>query len=111
MTQDEIGELYQAICYDNPWLICLKAGYSYGTNGQVCYISPQYSCEGDECAQKTAEMKKAVEEAIAAIPQGADDYRKEVVLHDWLLNRCRNLDTGNLGKNAYDALVSCEADE
>lgn len=110
LTQEEIGELYQAVCYDNPWLICLQAGYSYGTNGQVCYIAPQYACQGEECGKRTAEMEKVVEEAVAAIPQGADDYRKETALHDWLLNRCRNLDTGNLGKNAYDALVSCEAD-
>lgn len=110
LTQDEIGGMYQALCYDNPWLVCLKSGYSYGTNGEVCYIAPQYVCSGDECGKMTAEIQKAVDDAMAGIPDGADDYRKEVVLHDWLVNRCKNLDTGSIGKNAYDALVLCEAD-
>lgn len=110
LTQEEIDEAYQAVVDDNPWLVCLKKGYTSGTNGEVCYIAPQYSCTGDECGKLTAEIKKAVDEAMACIPAGADDYRKEVALHDWLVTRCKNTDTGVIGKNAYDALVLCEGD-
>lgn len=110
MTQEEIGEAYQAVISDNPWLICLKKGFSSGTNGEVCYIAPQYSCDGDACGEMTAEIKIAVADAISRVPAEADDYLKELTLHDWLITRCRNVGIGIVGKNAYDALVLGEGD-
>ncbi len=110
LSEDEIAQMYTAVCYDNPSLTCLTGGYTFAANGNEFYIAPKYNRDGEACGQTTQQLSQAVEEAMKAIPEGAGDYEKELALHDWLVSRCKNLDTGKQGKNAYNALVSKEAD-
>lgn len=110
LSEEEIAQMFTAVCYDNPSLVCLTGAYTYTANGDECFIAPKYSRDGDTCGKMTEQLKQSVDEAMACIPEGADDYGKELALHDWLVNCCKNLDTGKLGKNAYDALVSKAAD-
>ncbi len=110
LSEDEIAQMFTAVCYDNPSLTCLTGGYTFAANGNECYIAPKYNRNGETCGQTTQQLSQAVEEAMQAIPEGAGDYEKELALHDWLISRCKNLDTGKQGKNAYDALVGKEAD-
>lgn len=110
LTEDEIAQVFTAVCYDNPSLVCLTADYTYAIDGDQSYIAPVYNRAGNACGQATQELKQSVAQAMACIPDGANDYEKEFALHDWLVNHCKNLSAGKQSKNAYDALVGKEAD-
>lgn len=109
MTQEELSDAFQAVCYDNPQLIYLKNKFGWGSVGNKTFVEPDYSDSAEACAVKSAEIERAVSQAAAALNDDMDAFEKELALHDWLAEHCAYSAQSQSAYTAYGALVEGSA--
>lgn len=109
LTEAQISKVFQALCYDNPQIICLQNQFGWGKNGSKTFIEFHYTDAVQSCADKTRAMEAAVSEAMSRLHSGMDDFEKELALHDWLAERCEYSEGGASPYTAYGALVGGSA--
>lgn len=88
MTGDELTAVFEAVIYDNPTMSCFGTNCSIITRGELCYFKPDYIMTVVEFKQKTAELDAKAAEILTEIPSGADEYEKELFIHDYIISNC-----------------------
>jgi len=83
LERDELDEVFQAVSYDNPEYFFLGTECSLTHYGKIYEFYPSYTLEKDEYYEQLSEVKKAAQEILEDVPDGAD-YEKELYLHDRL---------------------------
>lgn len=109
LSEGQISNVFQALCYDNPMLFCLENQFGWGKSGKNTFIEFHYANTVQECSEKAAKMEQAVDEAMQHLRGGMDDFEKELALHDWLAARCEYEESGSSAYTAYGALVNGKA--
>ena len=114
LSDSEYDEMFYALSYDNPELLCMKNESQLQRQGAKTYFLPQYFCDADTCEQQRKEMEASVENILASVPAGLTDYETELYFHDWICKHFTyEFDDPDIGYTTYDGFVLgravCEA--
>lgn len=116
VTEEEIYNVFRAVSYDNPELICLGCSYEWGNLNGSYYLKPAYIYTQEVCKEKTQILEKEVDRMIASLEEGMDEYQIEKTLHDQLVSSCyydmvaaADYDGHQQAFNAYGALIDKRA--
>lgn len=114
LTDTEFDEMFCALSYDNPELLCMKNESKIQKQGAKAYFLPQYYCSAEECEQHRTEMEACVEKLLADVPENLTDYEKELYFHDWICSHFTyETEDSAIGYTTYDGFVLgravCEA--
>ena len=87
-TMEDIQKSFGAVTSDTPGHFWLQKSFEVTTQGDKVYVTLRYlvdSMEQKEEMQK--QLSEAMDSILKSIPADADDFTKELMIHDWLLNR------------------------
>lgn len=106
LKEEDFHQMFQALSYDNPDLLCMQNESQIVTRGAKAFFVPQYVCDVQTCNEHTDALHAAVQDILRALPATADTFTLELYLHDAVCARMayETQDSG-VGYNAYDALV------
>jgi len=108
LSEAELDRVFKAIRYDNPDLIYIgNTCQMLAVSGRYYFI-PLYSMGKDEAKAKLQELKAKIESVVSSMPEGLDEYSKELYLHDYLVANCTYVDKEG-ADTAYSALIKGEA--
>ena len=105
---EQIKKVLHALQNDNPEIFWIAKTFScvYAENKMnvVKFYSIFSKSEKDECEIK---LKNKVSEIISKIPENADDYEKELFLHNYIIDNCSYKNFGNNPKifTSYGCLI------
>lgn len=107
LTKDELNDVFLALSYDNPSLLCLGSSSELKFEKLKFYFVPQYSSDVDTCNTKTNELNEQTDSIIMSMPNGMSDYDKELYIHDYICQNCvYDMDCDmTVSSTAYDALI------
>lgn len=113
MTGDDLTAVFEAVVYDNPVILCFGANCSIITRGELCYFKPDYTMTVGEFKQKLSQLESKTAEVLGKIPSGADEYEKELFIHDYIISNCsydgsRSLSSGMIYSCIIDGSAACE---
>ncbi|HQD72700.1 MAG TPA: hypothetical protein PLY67_04685, partial [Clostridiales bacterium] len=104
LSEAELDRVFKAIRYDNPDLIYIgNTCQMLAVSGRYYFI-PLYSMGKDEAKAKLQELKAKIESVVSSMPEGLDEYSKELYLHDYLVANCTYVDKEG-ADTAYSALI------
>ncbi len=108
LTEAELSEVVLAVKYDHPYIVFLDSTYTYYFDDEKSCIFPDYACSAQKGRMNIDLLLKTAKEMIARIPADADDFERELFLHDSLCEACVYEDDAS-ADTAYGALVEGRA--
>lgn len=106
LDTESFDDVFCAISYDNPDLLCLKNEGRIEMRGEKCFFIPQYTADAEACDAHCAQMLQKAEEILGGIEENMSDYSRELYLHDEVCKRLQYAHTDDsVGYTTYDALV------
>lgn len=93
LKNDALLNVFQAISYDNPEILCLDVSCQLITQGEKSYFVPSYHGSVSECAGRTEELLQKAKQ-IRASAAGKTAYEKELYFHDYLVEHCAYQEEG-----------------
>lgn len=90
MSSDELLEVFEALKYDNPHLLCLADDYSYLESGSMLCFIPKYMHTPEECLSHGERLVSAAKEVICVLDaeNEDDDFVKEIFVNDSVARKC-----------------------
>lgn len=88
---DRMSEIIDIFISDHPEIFWIDEEYNFETIGYVgdkYLISLDYAIENDVREAGIDAMKGAVESFLKTVPEGADDYEKELCINSWIIENC-----------------------
>jgi len=113
LDESGLNNVFEAVFYDNPALFFLDRKCSLKRIGRSSYFYPQYGFTSGEYEAQLAEFSAETRSALAQIDGVTDDFEKELILHEWLLDKSAYGENETFSEGtAYGAIVmgtaSCE---
>lgn len=106
LSGDELTEIIMALKYDNPTLMCLGRDSTLVTSDGLCYIQPGYTMTPAVQRTKINTLKQKCQQILSAMPQGADEFKKELFIHDYIVNNCTyDFEVAESSSTPYSCLV------
>ncbi len=111
IDNDDLQIAVSAFRGDHPEVFWLDAQscYKYHYDGTDITVELSFTETGDDLETDRQALQNAVQEAVAAAPENADDYDIELFLNDWLCQRCTYNNESSERHTALGALVLGEA--
>ncbi len=100
-TDTELDHVMYAINNDAPELFQWNGACSY-TYGSIL---PEYRMTRSEYEADTARIHGIIRELRGMIPAGADDYTKEKIINEWIVDHCDYLAAGDDSTALADACL------
>ncbi|MBQ6421018.1 MAG: hypothetical protein IJK02_08110 [Clostridia bacterium] len=88
ISQEELGNVMQALRYDNPHILCLENTYTYYVKGSSYYVVPNYADSAENCRTRTLEAVSAARTLASSALAESDPYRRELLIHDAICENC-----------------------
>ncbi|MCQ2479538.1 MAG: hypothetical protein MJ120_02770 [Clostridia bacterium] len=112
MESDELTQVYEAVAYDNPEIMCFGTGASIITEGDFCFFKPEYTMIPAEMRERTAYLAQLADNICANLPENASSFSKELAIHDYLVKKCYYNNDSDDSTMAYTCVykgyASCE---
>lgn len=117
-SNEDLERIYECVMGDHPELFYVSGvSTSIVTGSDVAQVEGSYIYSEDEAAQLAPQIDAAVSEAIAGIPDDADDYAKAKHVYEYLVGHVtydhaalEALDSGQyLGQTVVDSLIDGNA--
>lgn len=106
MTGEELTEVFQAVLYDNPTVICIGRDNQILTSNELCYFQPNYIMTPEQQREKNQQIDAVCETILADIPSDADEFEKELIIHDYIVNNCiYDVNASDSSSTAYSCIV------
>lgn len=109
LTKDELGNVFEALLYDNPEFYFTGRECTVRFTGSRAFFHPEYAIDRDVYAAQMAAVEKAAQSFLSTVKGVTDEYLLELAVHDYLVSRCSY---NEYNATIYDALVrgtaSCE---
>lgn len=111
LNDTDFHEMFCALSYDNPELLCMTNESQILVRGAKAYFVPKYCEELSVCELHRNDLEIAVNKILSGITNNMDAYDKELYFHDVICEKViYTPDSNNIkGYSAYDALVQGEA--
>lgn len=109
MTKNELGNVFEALLYDNPEFYFTGRECTVRFSGSRAFFYPEYAVDDDVYAAQMTAVENAAQSFLSTVSGITDEYSLELAVHDYLVSNCSyNEDNATI----YDALVrgvaSCE---
>ncbi len=102
----DFHQMFYALSYDNPELICMTNESQIVMRGAKAYFIPKYTEDAATCEAHRAETEQAAQAILSGVTNAMSEYDKELYLHDTLCARLSYEHAeDDIGYNTYDALV------
>lgn len=112
MSGDELSQVYEAVVYDNPEIMCFGSGASIVTEGSLCFFAPDYTMTPQEQSEKLSLMNEIADKINSYFSDDTTDYEKELKIHDYLVNQsvydCESDGAGLAYSCIINGYASCE---
>lgn len=112
MTGDELSQVYEAVVYDNPEIMCFGKGASIITEGDQCYFEPEYTMTPEEQRNRISLLNEVADKLKPYFTEDMSDFDKELLIHDFLVRNCSydcdNEDSGLAFSCIVNGSASCE---
>ncbi len=95
LEKGEMDDVFSALKYDNPELLCIEEGGFIESGKKRCYFLPKYTGDASSCEQKREELRKKADDIIAGMDKNLSDYQKEKYIHDYIVKNCEYADSAN----------------
>lgn len=90
LTVEQIKKVIYAIQNDNPELFWISSQFSYSYPNNLNTTLHLYSFFSKEQKQiEEKKLNKKIEEIISKVPANANEYEKELFLHDYIIDNCK----------------------
>lgn len=99
VSEDELKEIHAALKYDNPQIPCFGDKFTYSAIGKISYIKLNYCYTKEACSELSDSLIAKAKEIVGKCTE-LDDFRKELFIHDYIINNAVYSDENN---SAYDA--------
>lgn len=87
-VMEDIDGAFNAVMADMPELFWLQKSLKMITDNGEVRIYLDYSVDSEEELQEMQrKLESAVEEAMSVLPEGADEFNRELLLHDWVVRQ------------------------
>lgn len=91
-----LDKVLEALICDNPYMFMFNS-CSLMSIGSSSYFEPDYLMTKEDYDALKAQVEAAAEKIISAMPE-ADSYRKQLYLHDAVINSCTYSDTDDVSE-------------
>lgn len=114
LDDEGLSNVFEALLYENPKFFFLSDNCATETTSfGKCYFEPEYSMTIFDYQEDMAELERVRDYILEKTANLADDYEKELYVHDYIVERCEYVDkTGGTYSSSYGCLVkgfaSCE---
>ncbi len=106
MSGEALTQTFQAVLYDNPEIVAIGRNNQIVTSNNLCYFQPNYTMTPAQQKEMNAELQEKCNEIISQIPSGADEFEKELFIHDYIIENCVYDDAAlEKSSTAYSCLV------
>lgn len=111
LNDADFHEMFCALSYDNPELLCMTNESQIVMRGAKAYFVPQYCEELSVCESHRNDLENAVTEILSGVTPNMDAYDTELYFHDVICEKVVYTPDGDnvKGYSAYDALVQGKA--
>ena len=105
----ELKSVFQAVIGDHPELFFIETGYQYKySKDGTCEIDLIYNRTIEDFETANTLFQNEANNIIQQASGLADDYEKEVMIHDLLMNKITYNKSAPMNQSAYSAFVSGE---
>lgn len=111
LNDADFHEMFCALSYDNPDLLCMTNESQIVVRGAKAYFVPQYFTDAHTCESHRQALENAADSILSGVHADMDDFDKELYFHDRICE-CTVYapnDSRTVGYSAYDALVQGQA--
>ena len=88
MESEELTQVYEAIAYDNPEIMCFGSGASIITEGELCFFKPDYTMIPAEMKHRAEALSQKADEICSYFTAETSDFDKELAIHDYIIKNC-----------------------
>lgn len=107
VAEDELKTILYSIIYDNSDIFWLSGNYTYYSYEDYIELVPEYKYNQNESEKISQTLENKINEIVSGISPFANDYEKELYLHDYICDNTVYDDSTfqNGGDTAYSALI------
>lgn len=88
MSEREIRRAVNAYTFDNPQVFWLDNLFGYAYVGDDTMAEFYSVMSADECEQKSAVLRSAVNMIISSMKDGMSEFEREKLVHDYIIGNC-----------------------
>ncbi|MBQ8228740.1 MAG: hypothetical protein IJZ88_06985 [Clostridia bacterium] len=88
MTGEELTAVVEAVNYDNPTVMCIGRDNTIITSDDLCYLKPNYTMSPPQQRVMLNTLDSVCNSILSHIDTDADDFEKELFIHDYIVNNC-----------------------
>ncbi len=88
MKSNELTQVYEAVIYDNPEIMCFGKDASIVIDGRLCFFKPEYTMIPSEFHRRASRLSEKAEKFCSVFPDGMSDFDKELCIHDYIVKNC-----------------------
>lgn len=112
MESDELTQVYEAVVYDNPEIMCFGKGGSIITEGDLCFFKPEYCMIPAEQTYRIEKMNILADAVLSRFNEKTSDFDKELAIHDYIIGSCTYNSESDDSNTAYACMnfgnAACE---
>ncbi len=105
LTTEEFNNVFFAVKNDNPDLLCFADSCNMTMYLSTCLLELHYDYTVEECNDMRENLQTTVTEIVEAMPDGLDEYGKELYIHDYIVSNCE-YESCDDDSTAYGCLVN-----
>ena len=109
LTEEEHGDLFLALSYDHPDILCFANESQMRIQGVRAFFIPNYAMDQTLCKTREKQLHEKVEEIYKNVTPTMSDYEIELFFHDYICKNTVYSDKSEGGYTAYDALLQGHA--
>lgn len=113
MSADDLVEVFEAVIYDNPEIICIGRNCKILTQGGLCYFEPEYVMSLATFKEKLLEMREKQQQILSSLDQEMTEFEAELYIHDYIVENCEYDNTYVIESSTtysciMDGVAACE---
>lgn len=112
IVKSDIGDVYEAVVYDNPELFWVEPGCSfsyYQSSDKVISVTPQYNDLSEDISGNRSIIEKSVENALDVMSTLDNDIEVVKYAHDYIIHTNDYVLDSSYNQNIYSSLVNGES--
>ncbi len=106
LTEAQLRVIISAYFIDNPQVHWIDNNFEYASTDKMTVLQLYSFLGGKEIEVSLGSLSRRVGDIVSALPQGLDEYTRELMLHDALVDGCNYADGVETIEDDYKAFTS-----
>ncbi len=112
ISPDEMLQVFEALKYDNPHLLCLADDFSYLESGSMLCFIPNFMHTTEECLSQGEKLVASAKETVRVLEEEneEEEFVKEIFVNDSIAQKCVYGETENSSNASgvfFDNIAVC----